>query len=318
VTWKAESVLPPREEPTTIQKAGQALKEAAAAPVRTIESMAGSMGGLMRMQVESIAMGSPMTKMLKGVAPAFILAEHLVRKYGPKRATSFYDRKMRKLADAGKKVTDFWEEQANKGWEAPNPNIVEARWRDRPVSKTVSAVSSGLTSIGVVVGTTFLTGQPQLGLMTLAGSETGAMYDRLRDDGVSPDVASKLAQLAGAWTYATEKVGFDKLLKPGKRTIMAALRKGGWEGAQEVIETMGHNLLEYFGYDYRKPGDIPTAVKAAFDHIMDGWQDALVGGIGAGGLAHLTMRPGVRPELGEPIITPPTVEELTKKLIEEI
>ncbi|KKN47568.1 hypothetical protein LCGC14_0661360, partial [marine sediment metagenome] len=93
---------------------------------------------------------------------------------------------------------------------------------------------------------------------------------------------------------ATEKIGFDRLLKPGKRTIMAALKKGGWEGAQEVVETMGHNLLEYFGYDYRKPEDIPTAVKAAFDHIMDGWQDALVGGIGAGGMVSVVM-PGVRP-----------------------
>ncbi|KKN69762.1 hypothetical protein LCGC14_0437080, partial [marine sediment metagenome] len=117
---------------------------------------------------------------------------------------------------------------------------------------------------------------------------------------------------------ATEKIGFDRLLKPGKRTIMAALKKGGWEGAQEVIETMGHNLLEYFGYDYRKPSDIPTAVKAAFDHIMDGWQDALVGGIGAGGIVSVVM-PGVRgKELNEPDIIPPTVEELTKKPIEEI
>ena len=329
--WETITEPIPRPGPTVIETAGQALKEAVVAPVRTIESMAaGGIGGLIRMGAEAITQERMFEKMRSAESklnaitgthlkvPAIsIIAEHLIRKYGPTKAQSFYDRKVKKLADAGKKIQDFWIEQANKGWEAPNPNIVNARWRDRPVSKTVSAVSSGLTSIGVVVGTTFLTKSPHAGLAILAASETGSMYGRLRDDGVSPDVASKLAQMAGAWTYATEKIGFDRLLKPGAKTIMTALRKGGWEGAQEVIEQMGHNLLEYFGYDYRKPEDIPTAVKAAFDHIMDGWQDALVGGIGAGGLVHLAL-PSVRPEPGEPIITPPTVEELTKKPIEEI
>ncbi|KKL08106.1 hypothetical protein LCGC14_2579180, partial [marine sediment metagenome] len=227
--------------PTAIQKAGQAVKELAAAPVRTIESMAaGGLGGLIRMGAESITTERYLEKMrsvesrlntITGAhlkIPAIsIIAEHLVRKYGPKRAHSFYDRKVKRLADSGKKIQDFWNEQANKGWEAPNPDIVEARWRDRPISKTVSAVSSGLTSIGVVIGTTFLTKSPHAGLAMLAASETGSMYGRLRDEDVPVDVASKLAQMAGAWTYATEKIGFDRLLKPGKRTIMAALKKGG-------------------------------------------------------------------------------------------
>jgi len=281
------------EKLTPIQKAGQAIKEAVAAPIRTLESMTGQiLGGMARMAAET-PIGAVVTKHIDmpGVG---IIAEHLIRKYGPDKALSFYDRKMKKHADTGKKIADFWTEQANKGWEAPNPDIVEARWKERPVSKTVSAVSSGLTSIGVVVGTTFATKSPHAGLAVLAASETGGMYNRLRDKNVPPDIASKLAQMAGAWTYATEKIGFEHLLKPTSRTVMNALRKGGWEGAQEVIETMGHNLLEYFGYDYRKPEDIPTAVKSATDHMMDGWIDALVGGIGAGGLTHLALRPGVR------------------------
>ena len=280
------------EELTPIQKASQALKEAVAAPVRTLESMVGGLlGGMARMGAET-PIGTIVTKHINmpGVG---IVAEHLIRKYGPDRALSFYDRKMQKHADSGKKIADFWAEQANKGWEAPNPDIVEARWRDRPVSKTVSAVSSGLTSIGVVVGTTALTKSPIPGLAVLAASETGGMYNRLRDKNVPPDIASKLAQMAGAWTYATEKIGFEKLLKPTSRTVMAAMKKGGWEGAQEVIEGMGHNLLEYFGYDYRKPEDIPTAVKAAVDHMMDGWMDNLVGGWGAGGIVSVAM-PGKR------------------------
>jgi len=338
--WKAETIpkfediVVPQKKlvPTAIEAAGETLKEVVAAPVRTIESMAaGGVGGLIRMGAEAITQERMFDKMREqesklniitgthiNIPGISIIAEHLIRKYGPKKSQSFYDRKVKKLADAGKKISDFWNEQANKGWETPNPNIVNARWRDRPVSKTVSAVSSGLTSIGIVLGTTFLTKSPHAGLAILAASETGSMYDRLRNEDVPVDIASKLAQMAGAWTYATEKIGFDNLLKPGKRTIITALRKGGWEGAQEVIETMGHNLLEYFGYDYRKPEDIPVAVKAAFDHIMDGWIDALVGGIGAGGLTHLAMRPGVRPGEPEPITTPPTVEELTKKPIEEI
>lgn len=289
----------PVSEPklTPIQKAGQVTKELAAAPVRTIESMvAGGVGGLIRMGAEGVSREAGIARLNKMIPGGGVVMEHLMRKYGPDKAYSFYDRKVRKLADAGKKIQDFWNEQANKGWEAPNPDIVEARWRDRPVSKTASAVSSGLTSIGVVVGTTFLTKSPQAGLAMLATSEAGGMYGRLRDEDVPVNTASKLSLLAGAWTYATEKVPFDRLMKPGTRSIMGALKQGGWEGLQEVVETMGHNLLEYFGYDYRKPSDIPTAVKAAFDHIMDGWQDALVGGIGAGGIAHVALHPGARPK----------------------
>lgn len=298
------------KELTPVQKAGQAIREIAAAPVRTVESMLAGMGGLIRMGAESATVGAVIARANPDIPGAGIISEHLIRKYGPKKALSFYDRKMKKHADIGKKISDFWSEQANKGWEAPNPDIVEAQWRDRPVSKTVSAVSSGLTSIGVVVGTTFLTKSPHAGLAILAASETGGMYDRLRAKDVPPDIASKLAQMAGAWTYATEKIGFDKLLKPTSRTIMAAMKKGGWEGAQEVIETMGHNLLEYFGYDYRKPQDIPTAVKAACDHMMDGWQDALVGGIGAGGITHLALRPGARPGIPSELIIKPEIEKI--------
>jgi len=323
---------------TPIQEAGQAITEAVAAPVRTVESMLASAGSLVRMMAEDTRAGSVVGDILTKTEFEYLPGrstsiEHLIRKYGSKRASSFYDRKLRQLEDAGEKISDFWNEQANKGWEAPNPDIVEARWRDRPASKTVSVVSSGLTSIGVVIGTTFITGSPHAGLAVLAASETGSMYDRLRDKDVSSNVASKLALMAGAWTYATETIGFKHLLKPGAKTIMAALKKGGWEGAQEVIEQMGHNLLEYFGYDFKDLKSIPTAVKAAFDHIMDGWMDALVGGIGAGGLVHVAL-PGARPDITpaaeaqvtpeaqppavEAQVAPPTVEELTKKSVEEI
>ena len=291
--WKTESVS---ELPTPVRRAGQAVKELAAAPVRTLESMAaGGLGGLIRMGAEKAQIGAIITKHINmpGVG---IAAEHLIRKYGPDKALSFYDKKMKGFAESGKKISDFWNEQANKGWEAPNPDIVEARWRDRPVSKTVSAVSSGLTSIGVVVGTTALTKSPQAGLAMLATSETGGMYNRLRDKGTSVDVASKLALMAGAWTYVTEKIPFDRLMRPGIRSFKSALKQSAWEGAQEVIEGMGHNLLEYFGYDYKEPQNIPTAVKSAVDHMMDNWIDSLVGGIGAGGLAHVALHPGARPK----------------------
>ncbi len=306
-----------RPEPTAIEKVGQYYKEAVAAPVRTLESMMGSVGGLIRMGAEEITMRGALAKANKQIPGSGTLIEGLMRKYGPTRAYSFYDRKVKKLADAGKKIQDFWDEQANKGWEAPNPDIVEARWSERPLSKGVSAVYSGLTSIGVVLGTTYLTKSPQAGLAILAASEAGGMYSRLRDENVRPDVASKLAQMAGAWTFVTEKIGFKKLLAPTKLTVLNILKKSGWEGAQEVVEGMGHNLLEYFGYDYRKPSDIPTAVKAAVDHMMDGWVDNLVGGIGAGGIVSVAM-PGARPGPDTPITTPPTVEELTKKPIKEI
>ena len=314
--WKTITEPTPRPEPTAIERVGQYYKEAVAAPVRTIESMMGSVGGLIRMGTEAMTIGRIISR-FSLMPGSSVMAEHLTRKYGTGKAMSFYHRKMKKLADAGKKIQDFWNEQANKGWEAPNPDIVEARWSERPLSKGVSAVYSGLTSIGVVLGTTYLTKSPHAGLAILAASETGGMYSRLRDEDVRPDVASKLAQMAGAWTYVTEKIGFKKLLAPSKRSFINILKKPGWEGAQEVVEGMGHNLLEYFGYNYRKPEDIPTAVKAAVDHMMDGWIDNLVGGIGAGGMVSVAM-PGARPGLDQPIITPPIIEELTKKPIEEI
>ena len=278
-----------------MQRVGQAAKEVIAAPVRSIESMlAGGIGGLIRMAGEKAQVGPRVAEnvtrlgRLTGKLPGdAVSVEGLIRKHGLNKPYAFYDRKMKQLAESGKKIQDFWDEQANKGWEAPNPDIVEARWRDRPVSKSISAISSGITSIGVVVGTTALTKSTSAGLALLASSEAGSMYGRLRDKKVPIDVASKLSLLAGAWTMATEKIGFDKLLKPGAKTAINFFKKGGWEGLQEVVEGMGHNLLEYFGYDYRKPSDIPTAIKAAFDHIMDNFMDNLVGGMGAGGAVSL-------------------------------
>ncbi|KKN32565.1 hypothetical protein LCGC14_0812450, partial [marine sediment metagenome] len=296
---------------TTIGKAGQAITEAVAAPVRTIESMvAGGVGGMIRMSAEAVTLEAGIDRANKLIPGYGTLVEGLMRKYGSKKAYSFYDRKLQKLADAGKKISDYWDEQANKGWEAPNPDIVEAKWKDRPISKTVSVVSSGLTSIGTVVGATYLTGSPHVGLALLASSETGGMYTRLRDRDVPVNQASKLALMAGAWTYATEKVPFDRLMKPAARSIVGALKQAGWEGTQEVAETIGHNLLEYWGYNYRKPEDIPTAVKAMYDHAMDGWFDALVGGVGAGGIAHVAMPRGVS-RLGTQITA---LDDITKQI----
>ena len=289
----------------TIEEAGQAIKEIVAAPVRTIESMAaGGVGGLIRMGAEAVTIESAMERANRMIPGYGTLVEGLMRKYGPKKSYSFYNRAVGRLANKGKLIQDYWNEQANKGWEAPNPDIVEARWSERPISKFVSVTSSGLTSIGVVVGTTFLTKSPHAGLALLASSETGSMYGRLRDEDVPVNQASKLALLAGAWTYATEKVGFKKLLAPSKGNILKALKKPGWEGIQEVAETIGHNLLEHWGYKYRRPQDIPTSVKAMYDHAMDGWFDAFAGGVGAGGLTSAALHYGVdrgkRP--GKPVL----------------
>lgn len=300
-----------RPSRATIKNAGQAAKELVAAPVRTLESMtAGAIGGMLRMGAEQlqitprIANNVARLGQITGKVPGDpVVVEHLIRKHGLDKPWAFYDRKIKKLAEPAKKISDFWNEQANTGWEAPNPDIVEARWRDRPVSKTVSAVSSGITSIGAVVGTTLLTKNPKLGLGLLAASETGNMYNRQRDKGTPVPQASKLALMAGAWTYVTEKIPFEKLMKPSARSIKSALKQSGWEGAQEVIEQIGHNLLEYWGYDYREPKNIPVAVKAAYDHMMDGWVDSLVGGIGAGGLSHVALHSGARPSKKEELIS---------------
>ena len=229
-----------------------------------------------------------------------IIAEHLVRRYGSKKGSTFYDRKIERLADGGKKISNYWNEQANKGWQAPNSDATEAKWKDKPTNKTVSAVYSGLTSAGTVIGTTFLTEGPHSELMSLANSEADIVYNRLKSEGVSDNVATKFAQIAGAWTYATQEIPFNKLLGSNKASILAALKKSEWKGVQEVTETIGHNLLEYFGYKYTRPQNIPTAVKAAYDHAMDGWLNALVGGLGIGRAA------------------PPTVEQLTGKTLSKI
>ncbi|MCK5608892.1 hypothetical protein KAR91_43870, partial [Candidatus Pacearchaeota archaeon] len=121
--WETITEPTPRKEPTAIQKIGQYYKEAVAAPVRTIESMMGSVGGLIRMGAEAATIGRIISR-FSLMPGSSVMAEHLTRKYGTGRAMSFYHRKMKKLADAGKKIQDFWDEQANKGWEAPNPDIV--------------------------------------------------------------------------------------------------------------------------------------------------------------------------------------------------
>ncbi|GAI58906.1 unnamed protein product, partial [marine sediment metagenome] len=53
--WETITEPAPRRELTAIEAAGEAVREAVAAPVRTIESMAaGGIGGLIRMGAEAI------------------------------------------------------------------------------------------------------------------------------------------------------------------------------------------------------------------------------------------------------------------------
>jgi hypothetical protein len=207
------------------------------------------------------------------------VAEYLVRKYGPNKPVEFFDTMMKRYADEAERMADFWDEQASKGWEAPDEEIMQAKWRDMPLGKTMQVGGQAIPSYGMAIGASLATKSPNVGLMMLSLSSGGEMFRRQRKAGTPVHFADALAHAQAAWEYTTEKIPFEYIFKPGVPLLKRFVIQPSMEAVQELAQGFGENMLEHFGYNAKDWESVPAAVKESISHTFDGWLENFVGGL---------------------------------------
>ena len=259
---------------------------------RGAENVIGTIGSMAQWATERAKIGDVLTKHIN-IPGAGVVAEYLVRKFGPKKPTEFFDKQMAQYAKQGEKWADFWEEQAQKGWEAPDPEVTQAKWRDMPVTKGIATISEATPNYLAAIASSVLTKSPQTGLLFISGLSGAGAYRRQRKAGAGVTKANAIATLTGAWEYVTELVPFQEVFKPAKSTFLKMLKLGTLEATQEFVQGIGENFLEYFGYKAKDLKSVPAAVKEGLEHTMDGWVENVVAGAGLG-----VMGAGIVPKGG--------------------
>ena len=210
------------------------------------------------------------------------IAEYLFKKFGPEKVREMDKEQLDMYARMGEKWADFWYEQAGKGWEAPSPDVMQAKWKEMPFTKAAATIGEAAPSYLTALGVSVITKNPQLGLTILSTQAGGAQYRRQRKAGTGIKMASAVSMGTAAWEYVTEKIPFEYALKGVKRPLLKFVTLPAIESAQEVIQGMGENILEHFGYNAKDWASVPVAVKEGISHTMDGFMENLVGGLGLG------------------------------------
>lgn len=259
----------------------QGAKEVPKGLARGTETLIGTGGRFARWMAEKASIGGTVTKHIN-IPGAGIVAEHLVRKFGPKKPVEFFDKQMSMYAEQGEKWSDFWDEQASKGWEAPNEEVMRAKWTERPFSKAAATISEAAPNYLVAIGASVLTKSPQIGLTFISATSGAQAYEAQRKKGKSAWLADKIALMTAAWEYGTEKIPFDEVFKPAKSRLLKMLKVGSMEGAQEFVQGLGENFLEHFGYNIEDLQSVPLAAREATHHMLDNWMENVVGGLGLG------------------------------------
>jgi len=260
-------------------------KEFVKGAARGVQSqIIGGIGAMVRWAAERASIGNVLTAGSTSIPGQAAIVDYLVRKYGPQKAVKAFEDRMDFYADKGARWANWWDEQANKGWEAPDPEVAEAKWSQAPVSKAGSAIGQGLPSYMQAIAASILTKNPQVGLVLLSAQAGSSAYHRQREAGGSKTKSNLIGAMTAAWEYVTEKIPFEEVFKPAKKLFHKMLKTGAMEGAQEFIQGIGENFLEHFGYNVKgdDPSTIPGAAKEGVAHMLDDWLDNVVAGFGLG------------------------------------
>lgn len=206
-------------------------------------------------------------------------AEYLVRKYGLDKPVEFFDKQMSFYAHEAGKMKDFWDEQASKGWEAPSEEIMQAKWRDVPIGKAMQVGGQAIPSYGMAIGATVATKSPSVGLMSLSLGSGAEMFSKQIEAGTPVPLADALAHAQAAWEYTTELIPFQRIFKPNIAILNRIATQPTIEAVQELIQGVGENMLEHFGYNAKDWESIPAATKEAVSHATDNFRENFVGGL---------------------------------------
>ncbi|MHC4540022.1 MAG: hypothetical protein ACYS74_09615 [Planctomycetota bacterium] len=279
-----------------VKVGGQPMKDLLSAPKELrqlaggVEETIGTAGAMAQWMFERSTIGDIVTKHVN-IPGAGAIAEHLVRKYGPKKPLEFFDKKMAQRADEGKRWADWWNEQANKGWEAPSQELMDAKWSERPISKGVGVISRAAPNYLAAIAASVLTKNPQVGLTFISATAGASAYHRQRKAGTGKRMADAVATATAAWEYGTEKIPFEFMLKGANKGLLKKMvQSGTLESAQEFVQGIGESFLEHFGYNAKDLKSVPVAVREGINHALEGWVENLVAGFGLGFREHPAWR----------------------------
>jgi hypothetical protein len=262
----------PRSLGIMAEDLGSAITEAPKAVVAGLEKAAGIVGtGFTYM---GDVMEDPARRFMAKAAPVPAMLQFINDKLGTAKI----------LKEQGTHITDVWNDMASKGWEAPDPELMEQKW-NRPLQYGSRIIFENAPTYAGAIGAGYATGNPALGLTILGAFEKLNSYAAQRGKDGSFIKSDMISSLSGAWEAATEIIPFNYVLKGVGTRPAKALISAGLEGLQELIAGMGQNILEYFGYNVKDWDTIPGAIKEGFKHIMDNWLENVVAGAGMGGPA---------------------------------
>ncbi|MHC4361621.1 MAG: hypothetical protein ACYSTZ_02245, partial [Planctomycetota bacterium] len=185
------------------------------------------------------------------------------------------------LGRAGKKYADWWDKQAAEGWEAPAPGLMQERWNN-PISYGARVAGSAVPSVAMVVTSAALTGSPAPAMAMMSLGSGAQAYEQQREAGGGFEKANAIGSIVGMTEMLTENIALGKIFDPSIPTIKKFIVAPTYEGLQEVAQGMSEGFFGHFGYNAKKPGDIPVAVKEGFKHIFDQWSENLVAGMAMG------------------------------------
>ena len=176
-----------------------------------IEQAIGTMGALVKWAVES--------PFVKTADPGAAITD-IATRWGPDWMQTFAKKMQHdntKTIELADKWADWWEEQANTGWEAPDAEVSAAKWSEMPISKAAQAIGTGAPSFLTAIAASVLTKSPQVGLTILATQAGAGQHRKQRKAGVGIDMANAIAMLTAAWEYGTEKIPFEFIMKGGNK-----------------------------------------------------------------------------------------------------
>ena len=219
----------------------------------------------------------------------------------------------RKVSELGETAGNFWREQAQKGIEAPNPDLFRGSFMQNPSwARGVSIVAEAIPSLGYATAIAFATKNPVLGAGALGLVEGSGQYKEAKEAGRSFEEASLVGGFSAIGNTILENIPLTRFLRGGEGKLTKDIFIGAvQEGGEEVAQSLWSNLLAKIGYDHTRD-------------LTEGMVESFIGGAGSGGiLGGITSGRGIKTDkaIREAItkgVTPEEIEQVQEMVKNQI
>lgn len=189
-----------------------------------------------------------------------------------------------KMSEWGKNASDFWREEAQRGIEAPNPEIFKGSFIQNPSwTRATATMAESIPSLAGATAVSFITGNPLLGAASLGLVEGSEQYMEAREAGKSVEFASKLGALSSIGNTILEVIPLTRFLRGGSKKLGKDIFIGAiQEGGEEALQAIWNNSIAKLGYDKTRS-------------LADGMIEGFIAGAGSGGvLGGITSGRGIQ------------------------